>query len=74
MTQAERFILAYYKSALTDIMANRNLEKHRTQITNLIGFLTKKIELAKEEHDKPIGFDDLKNEFYYLLYEISERT
>ena|GEM_PF-3327709 len=62
-----------YASIYKDILENKNLEKHLKDVEDAIMDLD---EIIKKERtgDKPTpALDDVKNDFYFLKYQILER-
>ena len=62
-----------YKSVLSDTLQSKNLQTNLDEVTKAI---TELDEIIKKERltGKPTpSLDDIKNDFYYLKYEILER-
>lgn len=65
--------LEWYKGALSDIQSNRNLKQRLEEVESTI----ENLEIAKNNNvsnsDTLTGFEELRNELFYLKYEILER-
>lgn len=68
----ERFKINY-QTALQEILEGKRLEYHLADVNATIGELETKIYEAKKTGQPYGGFESLKNEVYYLKYEILER-
>lgn len=65
----------WYQGALIDIMVfHRNLEQRLKETEEIIEALEEKIQCAKENNEIYEGFVGMKNEIYYLKYNILELT
>ena len=62
-----------YQALLSDILASRNLEAHLAEVVASIETIDKIIGLAILRQEKTEDYEKLKNELYYLKYEILER-
>ena len=67
-------VTGLYRKILTDILNNVNLEHHKKDVEGAIGEVEISINSAKEAGTPFVGLEKLKNELYYLKYEILERT
>ena len=66
-------ILTEWANIYADILINKNLEAHRQQLLATIGEIDILIDNAKSKGEITKGYDELKNQLHFLLYEIAER-
>lgn len=62
-----------YKNILSDILENKNIEKHLKDVDTAINELEEIILKERSTGKLTLALDDIKNDFYYLKYEILER-
>lgn len=67
------YMAEWYRLTLADILTNKNLHYHQYDVMSAIYELDGKIALAEFFGLKTEGYEMLKNELYYLIYEIKER-
>lgn len=67
-------VIGLYKVVLTDIRNNENLQKHEKDVDSAISEVEISINSAKANGTPFVELEKLKNELYYLKYEILERT
>jgi hypothetical protein len=64
-----------YKQILSDVLQNKNLEKHLKDVDGAIDELKDILSSERVKKGKPTPLlDDVLNDFYYLKYQILERT
>ena len=63
----------YYVNVRLAISNNKNLESHLREIDDAIAELNKLIDHAKANHKPTTGFENLKNELFFLVFEIKEK-
>lgn len=71
--QAEK-VIGLYKKILSDIRNDVNLDIHKKDVDGAIKEVENSIHSAKRSGTPYVGLEKLKNELYYLKYEILERT
>ncbi len=62
-----------YQAILSDVMAGKNLETHLQEVEEAIVEIDKLIGVAHLRKEDTSEYEKLKNEIYYLKYEILER-
>ena len=62
-----------YQQFLVDILENKNLDNHLRDVNTAISDLENLIAKEKTVGRETPRLEDLKNDFYYLKYEILER-
>ena len=62
-----------YKSILADVLDNKNLQEHLENVEGGIAEVDTLITKAKQKNQNTEGYEVLKNELYFLKYQILER-
>ncbi|GAB4032893.1 hypothetical protein [Spirosoma gilvum] len=68
----QAYMMEWHRLTLADILVNKNLHYHQYDVMSAIYELDGKIALAEFFGLKTEGYVKLKNELYYLIYEIKE--
>ncbi len=63
-----------YTAILKDILEGKNLEVHLKDVESAIHEIETIIGAEISQGNATPGLNDIKNDFYYLKYEILERT
>jgi hypothetical protein len=66
-------LMEIYKTILADVLNNQNLQEHLDNVEGSIAEVDDLIATAKQNNQKTEGYEVLKNELYFLKYQILER-